>query len=381
MLHHRTLVPSLHFTEPSPRADLPSSPFRVNTLLQPWDAGPNPLRAGVSSFGFGGTNAHVILEEAPGRNAPRGAGGQRHLFPLSACSPAGLLELAKRWARFLDADPDACRLDDLAWTAQTGRAHFEHRLALVASSASELREKLAGFAAAGSTANLCHGSNTDQSELGNLAQRYVDGAEVNWVAVHGEAATLRRRTDLPTYPFARQRYWLEPDPAAYPVPHPEPANGRAAATSHPLLGRRLVSPLREAQFEIELNAESEPFLRDHWVYGSRPVPMAAFVEMVRAGLTEVSPRPGGTMVLENLILQQPLLLSTDMKVRVQTVLKPEGEGFEFQVFATTDQQESWDLHSSGRVRHLSEGIPKHPSTCTRFGSVVGRYSRGRRSTL
>ena len=65
-LHHKTIPPSLHFTAPNPKLDLEATPFRVVTSLQPWQSPEgSPRRAGVSSFGVGGTNAHVVLEEAP----------------------------------------------------------------------------------------------------------------------------------------------------------------------------------------------------------------------------------------------------------------------------------------------------------------------------
>src|SRR5262249_14169322 len=64
-LRHRALPPSLHFPRPNPKLGIESTPFYVNTRLQPWPAGPTPRRAGVNSFGVGGTNAHVVLEEAP----------------------------------------------------------------------------------------------------------------------------------------------------------------------------------------------------------------------------------------------------------------------------------------------------------------------------
>ncbi|MCP5053661.1 MAG: polyketide synthase, partial [bacterium] len=72
-LTHRQIPPSLHFESPNPRLKLENSPFYVNHAVRDWQHGDSPLRAGVSSFGIGGTNAHVVLEEAP--LPPGGAGG------------------------------------------------------------------------------------------------------------------------------------------------------------------------------------------------------------------------------------------------------------------------------------------------------------------
>ncbi|MFD8349106.1 type I polyketide synthase [Streptomyces coelicoflavus] len=130
MLEHRTLVPSLHFSEPNPDIDFAAGPFFVNTEKTEWKSGTGPLRAGVSSFGIGGTNAHVILEEGPARGrAPQE--NRPELLVLSARSEDALEQAATALARHLRAHPGL----DPAAVAQTlglGRRAHTHRLALVA---------------------------------------------------------------------------------------------------------------------------------------------------------------------------------------------------------------------------------------------------------
>ncbi|KPC71004.1 beta-ketoacyl synthase [Streptomyces sp. NRRL WC-3753] len=130
MLEHRTLVPSLHFSEPNPDIDFAAGPFFVNTEKTEWKSGTGPLRAGVSSFGIGGTNAHVILEEGPARGrAPQE--DRPELLVLSARSEDALEQAATALARHLRAHPGL----DPAAVAQTlglGRRAHTHRLALVA---------------------------------------------------------------------------------------------------------------------------------------------------------------------------------------------------------------------------------------------------------
>ncbi|MEU5165858.1 type I polyketide synthase [Streptomyces mutomycini] len=132
MLEHRTLVPSLHFTEPNPDIDFAAGPFFVNTEKTEWRSGTGPLRAGVSSFGIGGTNAHVILQEGPARGqAPHES--RPELLVLSARSEDALEQAATALARHLRANPGL----DTAAVAQTlglGRRAHTHRLALVAGS-------------------------------------------------------------------------------------------------------------------------------------------------------------------------------------------------------------------------------------------------------
>jgi amino acid adenylation domain-containing protein len=129
-LAERKLPPSLHFRAPNPAIDFAASPFVVNDTLRDWEAGVTSRRAGVSSFGVGGTNAHVVMEEAPAREASTPAEGPQ-LLRLSARTPSALAAMATRLADHLDAHP-ALNLADAAWTLAAGRKAFGHRLALVA---------------------------------------------------------------------------------------------------------------------------------------------------------------------------------------------------------------------------------------------------------
>ena len=114
----------------------------VPTAPTSWTAGNGPRIAGVSSFGFSGTNAHVVLQEAPAvENAAQAPGPDRplHVLALSARSQSALTELAGRFARHIEEHPEVS-VADLAYTANTGRAQFEHRLVALPSSIGRLRE-------------------------------------------------------------------------------------------------------------------------------------------------------------------------------------------------------------------------------------------------
>jgi acyl transferase domain-containing protein len=106
-LHHRVLPASLHFQRPNPELNLESSPFYVNTQTKPWPMGTTARRAGVSSFGVGGTNAHVVLEEAEILR-PRKESRGPHLLALSAKSPAALKQQRQNLAEYFRRNPDAC---------------------------------------------------------------------------------------------------------------------------------------------------------------------------------------------------------------------------------------------------------------------------------
>lgn len=130
-LSARRLPPTVHFATPNPTIDFANTPFRVVDRLSAWDSPPGvPRRAGVSSFGVGGTNAHVVLEEAP-RHEPSEPGLAPHLLALSARDPDALAAATLRLADHLERHPDAS-LADVAWTLARGRKAFPHRLAVAA---------------------------------------------------------------------------------------------------------------------------------------------------------------------------------------------------------------------------------------------------------
>jgi len=156
-MKHKLLPPSLHFEQPNREIDFASTPFYVNSRLAEWISGGLPRRAGVSSFGIGGTNAHVVVEEAPVRELARSEVERPlHLLALSAKSEGALKELAAKYDRHLSADsPDS--LADICFTANTGRKHFSDRAAVIAESPAEAREKLARFIHGESAAGLLAG--------------------------------------------------------------------------------------------------------------------------------------------------------------------------------------------------------------------------------
>jgi acyl transferase domain-containing protein len=140
-LKHRQLPATLHYSAPNPAIDFASSPFYVNSRLAEWDV-PEPRRAGVSSLGVGGTNAHVIVEEAPGA-LPFSAGRDLQLLVLSARSEPSLLRARSRLSEHLDENPEL-ELADAAWTLAEGRRPFRRRGFLIAKDPAEAASILDG---------------------------------------------------------------------------------------------------------------------------------------------------------------------------------------------------------------------------------------------
>ncbi len=149
-LQHEAIPPHLHFQELNPHIDLRGTRLFIPTELTSWPVGTSPRIAGVSSFGIGGTNAHIVIAEAPAPARPASqpaalplaAAAPAALLPLSARSPQALRALVERYAAWLDDGRQPADLRDICYTAGVHRNHYEHRLAIVGSSRTELSARL-----------------------------------------------------------------------------------------------------------------------------------------------------------------------------------------------------------------------------------------------
>ncbi len=138
-LRHRYLPASLHFRKPNSRFDFAASPFRVVAEGREWPSAHGPRRAAVNSLGVGGTNAHVIVEEAPVR-PPAAAAAEWRFFPFSARNEAALERLRERWKSY--SDGEVPEMADIAFTLRQGRRHFAERFAIAARTGEDLKGAL-----------------------------------------------------------------------------------------------------------------------------------------------------------------------------------------------------------------------------------------------
>jgi acyl transferase domain-containing protein/acyl carrier protein len=189
-LKHRQLPPSLHFEKPNPQIDFAGSPFFVNHRLTDWEANGSPRRAGVSSFGVGGTNAHVVLEEAPPRE-PSVSGKTAHLLLLSARTETALEAATANLAAHL-ARHGELHLADVAHTLQRGRKAFAHRRAVVCRDAAEAIESLSGASPGKSLTGYHEGSSRGLVFMfSGQGSQYVNMAR----DIYRDEAVFRRHVD------------------------------------------------------------------------------------------------------------------------------------------------------------------------------------------
>ncbi|MCP4401849.1 MAG: SDR family NAD(P)-dependent oxidoreductase, partial [bacterium] len=233
-LKHKQFVPTLHFSAPNEHFAFQHSPFYVNTELKPWEtASEVPRRAAVSSFGFSGTNAHIVIEEyvPEMRNSSTPTPHHPAIIVLSAKNEVRLREQAQRVLSAIAKQSfSANDLLDMAYTLQVGREAMEERLALLVTSMEELEEKLKRFADGGDDLQQVYRGQvkrhketlalfTADEDMANaidawirkgkytkLLELWVKGLMIDWNLLYG--TDKPRRISLPTYPFARERYWI-----------------------------------------------------------------------------------------------------------------------------------------------------------------------------
>ena len=194
---HGIFPPTLHFRKPNPKFDLENSPFYVRPESGEWKTSGAPRRAGVSAFGVGGTNAHVILEQAPERERSKSS-RPRQLLVLSARSEAALDRATDNLAEHLKSQSGA-GLADVAWTLQAGRRAFPWRRAVVAASAQEAadalsqrdRKRLQTRHSAGGPPEICFLFPGQGSQHPNMAREVYESEPVFRQAVDRCAEILR----------------------------------------------------------------------------------------------------------------------------------------------------------------------------------------------
>ncbi|PON19221.1 hypothetical protein C2W62_03875 [Candidatus Entotheonella serta] len=236
-LKHQKLVPSLHYKEPNENIEFEKTPFYVNTQVKDWPGHQNGVRrAAVSSFGYSGTNAYMVVE-AFVETSPRAVGQQGPaLIVLSARHEVRLKELASNLMAYLKRyglNPDRpIQLEDMAYTLQVGRQAMSERLAFVADSVADVVKHLATFVDGEANAQELYrgqvkpsGDKSDlllegeagqafldtilrQQDYRKLAALWVAGTDLDWNLLY-DGENRARRISLPTYPFARETYWLD----------------------------------------------------------------------------------------------------------------------------------------------------------------------------
>ena len=375
-MKHRTLVPSIHYRTPNPHIDFDRSPFRVNTETCAWDSDIARM-ATVSSFGFSGTNAHVVIEEhlptAEAARAPAMPVGPV-VVPLSARTDEQLQAQARDLLAFLRCSERPLDLACIAYTLQVGREAMPHRLAVITQSHTQLQEQLQsivhgaariegvyrGVAERDDTLTALTGDAEMrrvidgwivQKHLPKVLDLWVRGLVMDWTKLH--TGTAPRRMSLPTYPFARERCWVE-------------GGARRAATAavlHPLLHRN-VSDLGQQRY-ASVFAGTEFFLADHRVNDRAVLPAVAYLEMARAALHDSLPSADAladvplALELRHIVWAQPIVAEGETRVGI-AVFADGPDRLEFEVTRQVGDGRHSDesMHCQGSAVVVAVVVPE-----------------------
>lgn len=335
-LRHRRLVPSLHVQRTNRHIRFDQGPFYVSTELREWEppAG-GPRTAALSSFGFSGTNVHAVVREAPSSPLePAEDAGRARLFAVSAKSEEALRERLHALSHWLNAEGARHPWRDVSYTLSVGRSHLPLRAAFVAHGPEELRARIRSHLAGGPA------HRTEALRLEEVADAYRAGQPIEWDDLFvGERC---RRVPMPTYPFARERYWI-PDVStpSSTVRDEKPRRG----APQPVAPRAALAEGREVVVRRTLLPD-EPIVRDHVVMGKPLLPAAGHLGLLHEALRDFA---GGEPVsLSRTLFLRPLFV--EERTEVQAVLRMREAGRITFEIRTRQSDGGTITHSRGEVR-------------------------------
>ncbi len=358
-LAHCQLAPSIHSDEQNPNIEFEKTPFYLQHALAEWPSlGGQPRRALVNAFGAGGVNACVVLEESMQPQAPAQSGETGpHLFVLSARNEDRLRDYADQVIASLRNEPNI-DLARLCYTFQSGREAMEERLATVVSNAEDLIARLGDWSTQRTAAGVQRGSlgprrgsrrsaklvrsSAGEEGLAELAARWVAGDDIDWNSLYSRPP---RRMAVPTYPFARERYWVSDSPVSE-------RPGLSIGWPHPLIAYNS-STLREVSFHSSLS-DTAFYAVDHLVRDERIFPGAGFLELACISANIASEQK--VHRIKDIVWIQPLSFRTGPQT-LRTVLRHKGEGVQYEISSFNDENEAV-VHSEGRVT-FANGFAEH----------------------
>jgi acyl transferase domain-containing protein len=393
-MKHRQIAPTLHAQTANPNIDFAKTAFEVNQHLTPWqplsELGHNmPRIAGVSSFGAGGANAHILVQEylpvsaqAKGQAAAisddkvAGKLTVKIVVPLSARTPAQLMQRASDLLDFINQSATQPDLLSVAYTLQTGREAMDHRLVFMVDSMAQLSGQLSAYIDAeqggenvyqgqvtGNKEALAalsaeQGTNLDPSSLASL---WCQGMAVDWLKAidplkAADYGSKPQRIPLPGYPFAGKRYWLDSINKVKPAKPPgtQPVTQVVASVLHPLVHTN-TSSLRQHSYSSTFSAD-QWLLADHQVNGQKVLPAVAYLEMAKAAIADAVPELHQSIMvtLHNLVWAQPIIVTDDKQVKIMLFADQrttEWERINFEIVSTevlnNVQQET--IHCQGQA--------------------------------
>jgi acyl transferase domain-containing protein/enoyl-CoA hydratase/carnithine racemase/aryl carrier-like protein len=384
VLKHKQLPPTINFEQMNEHIDLKDSPFYVNSRLQEWQPNGGARRqAAISSFGFSGTNAHMVIGEylQPAEiKLPVSFIATQNMkvaIPLSARTAVQLKQKAGDLLEFIRQEGTPVDLVAMAYTLQVGRAAMEERVGFLVSSVEELAEKLVAYVAGEQGMEDVYQGQVKRSKesmnvisqddeiretivdkwiasgkVSKLLELWVKGLELDWSKLYGEGKP--QRMSLPTYPFAKERYWIDAGAEGEVG-----GKGGRSAVLHPLLQRN-TSDLSEQRYSSTFTGE-EFFLADHQVGGDgqggqKVLPGVAYLEMARAAIEHASPIQPKSSILElqNTVWLQPVVVAEHKQVSI-ALFANENDRVGYEIYSIEAEKET--IHCQGQAVFSCQPAP------------------------
>jgi len=390
-MKYRQIVPSLHSTRLNPNIDFQKTPFVVNQTLRAWDqpvidGKQIPRIAGISSFGAGGSNAHIIIQEyVPSAEVSRSivasATNTNLIIPLSARTPEQLQQKARDLFNFIrtsqseekSSSQSSIDLSALAYTLQVGREAMDERLGFMVNSVDQLVGKLQAYingeqdiedvyqgqvknnkdtvSQFSSDADLQETINKwiAQKKLSKLLDWWVKGLQFDWNKLYGEEKPPR--ISLPTYPFAKERYWADTSTRGQIL-----STGKTTTLIHPLLHVN-TSDLKQQSYSSTFNGE-EFFIKDYQLSldggsGQKVLPVVAYLEMASIAVEKAMTLQLGNSILElhNTVWAQPVVISEKKEISIALFARS-SEQTDFEIYGLENGEDSVYCQGHAIVSHI-----------------------------
>lgn len=372
-IEHKEIPANIHFNQLNPYIDLKETPFYIRSEAKKWenqirDGKKVPLRGGVSSFGFGGTNAHVLVEEYISEKHLENQCSKikKFIIPLSAQYIEGVSKEVHNLYEYLVRLPKKEKtknlLNRIAYTLQTGRQAMKYRIAFTVRSIEELEECLLVYIDHKMESEVdiqlkekqgWEVSVLDDSDIQYILKRYVEngetnkvaklwerGVEIDWYVMYAETV---EKLPLPSYPFQKKRYYLKLDSN-----NPEYVEHKPHPMIDELLPKESLSEGLTFQKKLTYH---DRIVREHVVQESCFMPGTCYLELALEGVAQV--QSVQTVKMRNIVWYHPLIISKEKSKNIRLQLKKQDDVYHYQV-RTSDVESP--LYGSGQIELVEQKL-------------------------
>ncbi|WP_160670946.1 non-ribosomal peptide synthetase [Clostridium sp. C8-1-8] len=397
-MKNKKIPATLNFQEPNPYINFSESPVYVNDKLREWKKEDTPRRAGVSSFAFSGTNCYVVLEEAPQipKSFINNSIYKERIITLSAKKESVLKELIQRYDTFLK-NVDKEQFDDICYTANVGRGHYNCRLAIICSSLDDLRGKVRELLKKDFKTDEANGiyygefrvvsenkkdivegevieseikkgsaifnkrienNFTDDSGIDDLmieiCKNYTKGMDISWKKIY--EGQKRVRVSIPVYPLERVRYWA--DVKDFDL-YESKKNPRKI---HTLVEKHVCDSVNERIYSTILSPEKDWILKEHRLLEHYVVPGTACLEIALEAYQRLS--NNNEFELRDATFLTPVVVNSGEEKEIRIILRKEKDYFVFNIVSQSTKDyykeddiemiSNWVLHAQGEFHKVDK---------------------------